>query len=175
MQQAPSLFAELPDDIDETWRHGFIIGGMAYQTDALDIARAYVNAGDVLTEHPEDKGEPWEVAYPALFLYRHAIELYLKAIVKPQERNHDLTALIGEFVNHVGRQQSQIVPAWVRDNLMQLATLDPRATAFRYVDSKANQPIIDSDEKWVSFTQLRQVVGLLVAIFERVLEADRRH
>ena len=83
--------------------------------------------------------------------------------------------MIGAFIKHVARQHGQIAPAWVRDNLMQLATLDPGATAFRYVDGNASQPLIDSNEKWVSFTHLREVVGSLVALFERVLETDRRH
>ena len=173
--QAPSLFAELPDDLDGTWQHGFIVGGMAHHTDPFTVARAYVNAGDVLTEHPTDKGEPWEVAYPVLFLYRHAIELYLKAIVQPQQDTHDLSQLTLRFIDYVTNELGETVPDWFQQYLREFSAIDPRSTAFRYVDGRATRPLIESNEAWVEFAHLREVVGALVAIFERLPQARPAH
>src|SRR5947209_19042235 len=85
------IFQDIPDEINEDWNHGVVVGGMV-SSDLL-IARAYKSAGDMLVKSALESREPHEVAYPIFFVYRHALELYLKLIVKPAKRNHDLKVL----------------------------------------------------------------------------------
>jgi len=73
-------FQEVPEEIDETWQHGTLIGGMAGR-DLLQVARAYKTAADELAKLALSRYEPHELDYPVLFLYRHAIELYLKSML----------------------------------------------------------------------------------------------
>ena len=75
------IFQGLPDEITEDWNYGIIVGGMA-SSDLL-IARAYKSAGDMLIHQALQSREPYEAAYPIIFVYRHAIELHLKLIVYP--------------------------------------------------------------------------------------------
>src|SRR5260221_11668361 len=89
------LFEEVPDDVDETWRHIVLMGGMAMRDPTpsfLTAARTYRWAADVLAAAAIHDGELWRTTDPVLFLYRHALELYLKALM-PKEWGHDLTAL----------------------------------------------------------------------------------
>ena len=52
-----TIFQEMPDDIDETWQHGILIGGMAMR-DLPQVARAYKSAADKLVESALSKHEP---------------------------------------------------------------------------------------------------------------------
>ncbi len=72
------LFQDPPDEMDETWQHGTLIGGMACR-DLPQVARAYKLAADELLKQAQAKFEPHELDYPVLFLYRHTVEVYLKA------------------------------------------------------------------------------------------------
>lgn len=44
------LFQEPPEDLDETWRHGTLIGGMAGVSDTFALAESYKLAGDLLVD-----------------------------------------------------------------------------------------------------------------------------
>ena len=84
----PIFREESPEDV-ENWS-GFFIGGMA-QTNELSLARAYKSAGDVIVAKALRSIDlAYEWAFPALFLYRHAIELYLKLIVQPEKPTHGI-------------------------------------------------------------------------------------
>lgn len=85
-----SIFQDVSENISEEWDWGVLVGGMAEEHDAAAIARAYKIAGDILTSEALNDGEAYEIAYPILFMYRHALELYLKAVVQPQKLNHSM-------------------------------------------------------------------------------------
>lgn len=103
---AVPIFQDIPDEISEDWNYGVIVGGMA-SSDLL-IARAYKTAGDTLVQAALESREPHEVTYPIIFVYRHALELYLKLIVKPAIKNHNLDVLLEAFericIDQYGRQ-----------------------------------------------------------------------
>jgi hypothetical protein len=168
------LFAEIPDDLDETWRHGFLVGGMAHHTSEWELAKAYKLAGDIVIETARSR--PWaqgyEIGYPALYLYRHAIELYLKAVVPTKGRpTHDLVKLVTRFAGRVSAQLGQRVPDWYLNYLLEFAAIDRGATAFRFADERAREQVIAQNEGWVEFARLRDVMDRLAGGFENVLRA----
>src|SRR6266542_4395697 len=91
------LFQEPPEDLDGTWRHGTVIGGMAEIGDTFALAESYKLAGDTLVDAARTADEIYEFIYPVIYNYRHATELYLKAIVTPYRKDHDLFWLLREF------------------------------------------------------------------------------
>lgn len=44
MVKAQQIFAEVPDGIDENWRHDALLGGIAH---SIDIAEAYWKTADL--------------------------------------------------------------------------------------------------------------------------------
>lgn len=97
------IFQDVPDEIDETWQHGVLIGGMASIRDLSQVARAYKLAADELVAAALARFEALEIDYPILFLYRHTIELYLKAMLRTPPEHHDLNGLM-ELVTASGKK-----------------------------------------------------------------------
>lgn len=157
------LFQEPPDHMDETWQHGTVIGGMAYR-DLPQVARAYKLAADELLKQALKKYEPHELDYPVLFLYRHTVELYLKAALDVPPEHHDLSRLIQLLETESGKQ----IAGWVRDRLWDFHKIDKMAAMFRYAD------LPSSGELWIDFHQLQAVIDKLVQAIEQYIEQKRR-
>src|SRR5207249_12268113 len=104
------IFEEPPEELDESWTHGVLVGGMASATDSIEIACAYRTAADSLIAPALKSGEAWRFTYPILFLYRHALELHLKAILQPSKRTHELRPLIREFEKLVKTRFGENLP-----------------------------------------------------------------
>jgi hypothetical protein len=56
--------------------------------DAFSIAESYKLAGDTLVDAALSNGETYELAYPVIYNYRHATELYLKATIASEEKSY---------------------------------------------------------------------------------------
>lgn len=82
------LFQPMPDNPEEMATYTLAVGEGWIGSDLGAIAQSYKYAGDVLVDEALETEEPWKLAYPILFNYRHSIELFLKAIVQPEKRNH---------------------------------------------------------------------------------------
>jgi hypothetical protein len=65
-------------ELDDPWTHGVLIGGMASPSDRLGLAHDYAQAAANLVDAALVSGEPWRLCFPFFYLYRHALELYLK-------------------------------------------------------------------------------------------------
>jgi len=83
MQPGGAVFQDVPDEIDDRWTHGVLVGGMASASDDVELARAYARAASHLIEPALESKEAWRLSYPIFYLYRHALELYLKAALGP--------------------------------------------------------------------------------------------
>ncbi len=149
----------MPDEIDETWTHGIIIGGMA-QRDFHHAARAYKLAADELLKQALGRLEPHEVDYPILFLYRHCIELYLKTLLTKPPEHHDL----GELIKLLEQQYGGKLGGWVLDRLHDFHRIDVRSDLFRY-------PQFVPGELWIDFHQLQEVMNRLIELFEAQIES----
>lgn len=130
------LFEELNGDHarEDEWSgpHGFAIGGMA-QANAASLAEEYFAAANELVAAIKEKRiADYRIGNAALFLYRHACELVLKAALPASKRTHDLVDLTDSFVEMVKTQYGQDVPDWIVKRMKELAVIDPNSTAFRY-------------------------------------------
>ncbi len=157
------LFQEMSDEMDETWQHGTLIGGMACR-DLPQVARAYKLAADELLKQALSKYEPHELDYPVLFLYRHTVEVYLKAALDNPPQHHDLSRLIQLLEAESGKK----IAGWVRDRLWDFHKIDNMAALFRYADAPPD------GELWIDFHQLQAVIDKLVQAIEQYMEQKRQ-
>lgn len=157
------VFQHVPDEIDETWQHGALIGGMGFR-DRRQVARAYRLAADELVELALTKHQPHELDFPILFLYRHTVELYLKAALENPPEHHDLGELIRLLEAECGNQ----LAGWIRDRLWDFHEIDRRSAIFRYADPGP------PGELWIDFHQLQAVIGKLVEAFEGYMAAHSK-
>lgn len=176
MTLGTGIFNEVPEGLDESWRHGALVGGMADPAygERLAVARSFKQAGDMVLEVAIRRDATHEVIYPVLFTYRHAVELYLKAIV-PGRFDHDLLRLIDEFAGAVEEKLGRTVPSAVLDRLREFHDVDPGSTTFRYADQPmrfASGRI--TSEAWVDLRHQAAVMSGLDEIFGAVLSAFAR-
>jgi hypothetical protein len=176
--QAPphTIFQDVPSEIEETWRHGALLGGMAEgSVTAAVLASSFKRAGDVLLKVALESGSADDFAYPVLFNYRHSIELYLKAVVQPGNLNHGLRALVSQFKDFVRKTFNEEVPASLIRALLEFDDFDPRSTAFRYpevgIRSRSNK---EGAEVWVDFRALESTMDRVERAFRCVLGALRK-
>jgi len=146
------------EDIDETWRGGSYIGGLGSADGDAGIARQYRAAADLILSHSVKNDTVWEVVLPALFLYRHAIEIRLKAIVRPTKMSHNLVELARNLDGRLSKKLSASLPVELLDRIAELEAVDPRADAFRFTADTKNKPHF-LNEVWVQLAYLREVVA----------------
>lgn len=158
------IFQDIPQDMDETWTHIALWGGMTeggYQI--YQIARNFKTAGDILVDKGLDQDEGYNLIYPVMFNYRHAIELYLKALVKPEKNNHDLSALFTQLKQLLAKHNKQI-PDWFTNWINEFIEYDSKSTAFRYPDVS----ISPHEEKMVDLPQLKEIMTLIENCFHEL-------
>ena len=152
------LFQDPSDEMDETWQHGTLIGGMACR-ELSQVARAYKLAADELLKQATSKYEPHELDYPVLFLYRHTVEVYLKAALDNAPEHHDLSRLIQLLETESGKE----IAGWVKDRLWDFHKIDKMAALFRYADPP------EDGELWIDFHQLQAVIDKIVQAIEQYM------
>ena len=168
------VFQDLPDGISEDWTHGVVIGGMATETSDIVVAEAYWWAAQQLIEPALRSKEPFLYSYPILFLIRHALELYLKAILQPPKLDHNLVPLIEELDLLMQGKFGQKIPPEFRADLEMLATIDPNGMSFRYTTVKSKHGVSWVSlpgELWVPLENLRRRMTI---IFDGLQNVDRR-
>ena len=135
----------------------FIFFNRSIYNSNFELAKEYLLAAKLLLTDAKNQLEPWKKTFPILFNLRHAIELYLKALIKKDMTNtHDLkiiyTRLRFETDLDFGKQFSNLI-----------LTLDQydKSTSFRYRNKNAPY-----DEKVLDVNLTFQ----LIAHFEKVIE-----
>ena len=128
--EEPTLRVERADPADGPF--GFMVGGTANLSPPY-LAQQYSDAADLLCQnislgHWYDYG----LANPILFLYRHAIELLLKSVVRDAGKTHGLAELADQFRRDIEREFDADVPSWITRRITEIAAIDPASTAFRY-------------------------------------------
>jgi hypothetical protein len=157
------LFGEPTDDIEriDAWEGpvGFMIGGMVADIPLQQLGQDYYDAAFLLTKIIQSRDcEDFRIANPTLFLYRHSIELILKAAIGKKKFTHRLEDLAKEFTVVVKRELNEDVPSWIIARIKELAKIDPGSTAFRYAESKGAE---DGCELYVDLLYLQSTMKAL--------------
>jgi hypothetical protein len=172
INNADNIFQDLPDGLGEeefyfgTYVLG--IGGM----NGIEVARAFAEAANRLLTEAAAQREGWEAAYPILFCYRHALELYLKALLPNSRHGHNLGKLAKALKPIIEGRYAENDVTWLLDRIAEFDRIDPKSTIFRYHDGSetayklAEHPNL---ELWVDFRNLRQKVTRMFKGLEKVL------
>lgn len=170
------IFQDPPHDVDETWTHGAMLGGMCGYGDD-DLAESYFLAGDALIATViSGDASGHDLVNPVMYSYRHGIELYLKCIVQPDEKNHSLSSLLERFCRHIRTRYGESVPSVITKPIAELARYDRRSDVFRYEtnrDGRTHEPLQGEGEFWIDLRSVKASMAVLRRSFRRVLWADR--
>lgn len=147
----------------------------------IEMAQQYFDAAHMLLESiKRGDWEDYKLVNPALYLYRHSLELLVKGLLGNAPKTHDLAALADELAQaHLNRLQT-LVPSWIIDRLKEIAAIDPGSTAFRYGENydrmlKADVPPMPS-AMYVSVPYLqRAMLTLNAALRGAIADVARDH
>lgn len=159
---------------------GFIVGDEFIPT-RVEMAQQYFDAAHMLLESiKRGDWEDYKLVNPALFLYRHSLELLVKGLLGRAPRTHNLAALADELGAVYFDRWQKSIPGWIIDRLKEIAAIDPGSTAFRYGESydpvlKADVPPVPS-AMYVSLPHLqRAMLTLNAALQGSIADVARNH
>ena len=159
------FFIDPSENIDHTWKHGVLFGGLSQFGDILYLANSYKLAGDNLIDLALEKEEAWNLFCPAVYNYRHSTELYLKAITGCQKQTHNLSVLLEKFQKLIFDEYEETCPEWFKNLVLTFDTFDPGGTTFRYGSD------LNDNEVFVDFVQMKKVMSWMEKSFRNI----RRH
>lgn len=170
------LFEEVTPDIErfDAWSgpHGFLFDEMTHPT-KLALSQQFLDAADQLVDRiRQQECEDYRLAFPALFLYRHAIELIVKCALGGDVEGHRLDELADILQRRCQEQHKQDVPTWIMDRLNEFARHDPNSTAFRYAEStdrKTKQRVWLIDSAHVDLYHLQRAMTVLYTALANVV------
>jgi len=160
ISQLVPLFQDMPDDIDESWP-GIIFGGEFNFNDRFSMAHSFKLAGDRLVEIASEKSEEQELFLPTIFNYRHATELFLKAVLI-DDRGHDLNDLFAKFKIALKRDFDRVPPDWFENIILGFHALDFKGTTFRYGDN------LTVNELYADLGHVKRLMTWLSATFKQI-------
>ena len=168
------VFQEPPDELDETWSHGSLVGGIVDGTfDTFTLADSYKLAGDMLVDAALSAVEAYELVYPIIYNYRHATELHLKAVLSPKNKDHDLSPLLQKLRDYLKREHATVIPTWFENVILAFADFDPDSTTFRYGEGGVfSRRTGDSGEFWIDLAHVRKLMGWVAESFQRIRQAQ---
>jgi hypothetical protein len=147
--------------------YGFLLGGGANLT-LPEIGQQYFDAADGLVELiTSQEVEDYKLGNPVIYLYRHSIELFLKAIL-PRAWGHNLEVLAGEFEAFVRAEFAVAVPGWIIGRLKEISRLDPDSGTFRY---NQNPKLLQEGEYHVDLLHLQRAMHALNTALVGVIAA----
>jgi hypothetical protein len=153
---------ELPEDIDETWRHGVLFVGISEFGDTFVLAKSYKLAGDRLIEVSLKNDESRELYAPAIFNYRHAVELYIKAIIGKHKQTHNLLTLLEKLKIYLKEEFNAELPNWLVNIITTFHDFDPYGTTLRYGGNSS------MEEMFINFNHLKSLIQLLAKAFQNI-------
>lgn len=162
------MYREMPDDIDESWR-GVVFGGEFELHNLFKTANAFKLAGDKLVDIAHSNIEERELFQPAIYNYRHATELYIKAVTWV-DKTHNLNTLKERLDKILKEQFNAITPPWLDSIIQSFNHIDPKGTAFRYGIT------IPKDELYVDLKHMKQLMSWLQVAFQTIkdeIEKDK--
>jgi len=132
ISQIVPIFLEPNDFNIENTVHSVLLAGVADSNDILSLAKNYKRSGDELIKLAIENDEKYELAAPAIYCYRHAIELFLKSTITGSPKTHKLHILFSKFEIMLREKFSTEVPSWFKNIVLSLHEFDGSSTNFRY-------------------------------------------
>jgi hypothetical protein len=143
MSNATLLEKRLFEDVGDDWQRddewsfpksvsiGWPISGKPSPAEFRDFSDRYFRASRALCEMvANNKIEDYVASFPIIFLFRHSVELALKAVVLNQtgqsKGGHDLSKLV---------KGVEGLPQWAEEWIEELHRLDEQSTGLRYPDT----------------------------------------
>ena len=168
------LFQQPPEELDETWDWGTLIGGIAGGTfSRFDLAEAFRFAGDRVADEVVGHPERYLLINPMLFSYRHATELYLKAALASDTQTHELALLLEQLRTCLKSEFGAAIPRWFETVILEFDDFDPISTTFRYGDSGFfSRRTGDTGEFWIDVPHVKKRMAQLSEAFHRILRAQ---
>lgn len=169
LDECTPLFFDPLEHLNEGYTQGVLHEGLAEIADAFVLANSYKNAGDRLVDTALANDEALELYLPAIYCYRHAVELYLKAVTGKTDQTHDLNWLFQAFKKRMETDFGQTPPEWFEDIIAVFADFDPYGVSFRYGGSYGGRGEIVIDLPHVklkmshlstSFQNIRRAQGM---------------
>lgn len=160
------LFIDPPEELNEDWRHGTIMCGLAEFGDAFALADSYKLAGDVLVDAALSNNESFDLIYPIIFNYRHATELYMKSTTGRYKKNHNLLFLLQEFKQLLRSEFDSVLPDWFENVILAFNDFDPKGTAFRYGGDIPR-------EVWADLVHIKKLMSWIAESFQKI--KNQRH
>ncbi|WP_342648244.1 HEPN domain-containing protein [Mucilaginibacter sp. CSA2-8R] len=152
----------LPEDIDESWRHGVLFVGISEFGETFLLAKSYKLAGDRLIELSLKNDESRELYAPAIFNYRHSVELYIKAIIGKHKQTHNLLTLLEKLKIYLKEEFNAELPDWLANIIMTFHDFDPYGTTLRYGGNSS------MEEMFINFNHLKSLMQLLANAFQNI-------
>lgn len=158
------IFSDPPDDIEEPVRSYVLFNEMRNGMELFHLAGAYKTGGDMLVDAAIENHNGYEIIYPIIYNYRHAVELYLKSFAGSMDNTHNLLKLYTKFTE-LARDKFGASPSeWFETIIKTLNEFDPGGTAFRYGTSEDNPRY----EVFVDLSILRTKMNLLEKAFKEI-------
>lgn len=154
------IFQELTENSSP--KSTVMIGGMYDAANMFTLADSYKYSGDLLVDIALKNMEENELLFPIVFNYRHATELYLKAIISKYNNNHKLKEHYNKFKELINKEFNQTPPKWFEDLIDAFNDFDPGSTTFRY---GTNLP---KDEMLVDLSHLKEIMNFAADAFQKI-------
>jgi hypothetical protein len=144
---------------------GFMIGGMSLPT-KHELSQQYFDAAHLLVESiKRNDWEDYKLVNPALFLYRHALELLAKSLLGSTTKTHDLFKLADDLNDLALTRDHEPAPPWIISRLKEIAAIDPGSTAFRYARNYSSKAKCDVEVDGEVYVNLHHLQGAMVALY----------
>lgn len=166
------------DGSDEDFPSFLLVNhGQAQLADERPLAWAYAQAALRSVAFALENTDTPEAAYPALFLARHALELYLKGLVpdwddhRGKANRHRIDYLVEIVHARLAARYHAAQLATLSDFLKHFEAIDPKAMSFRFSDGAAatfGGKIAGDPEIWVDFVAFRDALSLTFEALDRV-------
>lgn len=136
-------------------------------TAPFELARNYRWCAEHLLELSLKQDAVLDLRSSVLYAYRHALELYLKVLGQVDEHTHSLRDCLSAAKRLRGSKMKAPFRGWI----LELDSIDPGGTSFRYQDG---QPQGLGAPYWIDFRQVRFAMGKLLDELDMAILNDSR-
>lgn len=153
------IFKEPSDGLDENWC-GAIVGTFGGYRDFFTVAQSFRNAANCLIDTHKNNYYEYEVLDPLLYLYRHSLELYMKALIVAHDNDCDVKKEYGHSLTKLFNQAVAVVqgigyemPERAHRIVAEVSEIDSGSFSFRYGGDWTK------GEYWIGYDNLKNDIN----------------